>query len=115
MSGTAFQRAAREDLAEEIQMSRLAAERRFSPPPGFCPYGCGAADPERNPSRGWRELFDDETPQPGWDIFWQGRWWTPCECNLYDTWRYGQRELHIRAYPTGCDPDQNSDGCKPRC
>lgn len=49
---TDYLRYEREVWREEIRRDREKAIRRFSPPPGFCPWGCGAADPERNPMTG---------------------------------------------------------------
>jgi hypothetical protein len=109
MSETVFQRAARQDLQEETQASRLAAEARFSPPPGFCYWGCGAADLERNPSWGWHELYDGEQPD-GLCIFWRGAWWSPCECNLGGRWRNGERTVYVLAYPSDYDPNGNGAG-----
>jgi hypothetical protein len=109
MSGTIFMRAERETWNEEIRLSREAAERRFSPPPGFCPWGCGAADPERNPSWGWHELYDGEQPD-GTCIWWQGAWWSPCECNLGSRWENGRQTIYVLAYPSDYDPNGNGNG-----
>lgn len=80
---------------EEERIARLEAERRFSPPPGCCPWGCDGS--------GWKELscFGDVQPEPGYDIFWEGQWWTPCECNLASTHLNGERFVCVRRYPDG--------------
>jgi hypothetical protein len=82
---------------EELELARLEAERRFSPPPGECPWGCDGS--------GWRPLWpeDLETMPPieGYDIWWQGQWWTPCECNHASTHLNGKRLVWIRKYPDG--------------
>lgn len=51
---TDYLRYEREVWREEIRRDREEAIRWFSPPPGFCPWGCGAADLTRNPpGAGW--------------------------------------------------------------
>jgi hypothetical protein len=71
------------ELREEVEAQRLQDEARFSPLAGCCQYGCDGS--------GWRDLSEFETspssveadarPSSPPDIFFGGRWLTPCECN----------------------------------
>ena len=76
------------ELSEEMKAQRLSNERRFSPPRGACPYGCDGS--------GWLELADYVEPHE-LEIFWNGEWWTPCECNTRVAWFSGVK--HPRRYP----------------
>ena len=91
---------------EEMEVQqRLEWERRFSPPPGECPWGCDGS--------GWRELSrfgEDVQPEPGYDIFWEATWWTPCACNLASTHVKGERRVWIRHYPDGYINTINTTG-----
>ena len=80
---------------EELEAKRLEAERRFSPPPGDCPWGCDGSGWRQVTPEGasilqdvWHKLWPDvpypETlTRPGaLDVVCGDQWWTPCECNV---------------------------------
>lgn len=80
------------DLREEIEAKRLQDEARFSPPAGCCQYGCDGS--------GWRDLseFEDARPSSPPDIFFGGRWLTPCECNAISAYTCVGAECYPPTY-----------------
>jgi hypothetical protein len=73
-----------QQILEEAQASRLAAERRHAAP--GCPWGC---------EDGWRVIEEDQTPRPG-EVVVGGILYTPCECNSQLVWRDSRYRSEVR-------------------
>lgn len=82
-----------QEAQDEIVALRLANEARFGTPIGACPYGCDGG--------GWNPLATYCWPMIEIEIYYDGQWLTPCECNVASTHLRGVRYRWPRRYPNG--------------